>query len=162
MRAMRSRLPALAVAFLPLLLTACPKKEAVAPQNPDGTIVGTAPPPPPECKEQQPNPGDILAKEPGIVTACITNAGKVDANLCGSAKIALQLGRNGKVQNAEVAQSTLPIPVTDCIKARLAAITFACPSTDSAVYSIPVGLPGGGPNGECLGMPGAPGTPVPK
>ena len=152
---------ALAAAFVPLLLTACPKKGAVAPHNPDGTIVGTAPPPPPPCKEAQPSPGDILAKEPGIVTACITNAGKVNTNLCGSAKIALKLGRDGKVQNAEVAQSTLPIPVTDCIKARLAAITFACPSSDSAVYSIPVGLPGGGPNGECPGMPaGAP--PPPK
>jgi hypothetical protein len=111
----------------------------------------------PPCVDAPANPADVIAKEPAILNACLANAGKVDANLCGSAKIAVKLGRNGKVQNAEVAQSTLPIPVTDCVKARLAAMQFACPTDDSAVYTIPVGLPLGGPNGECLGMPGAPG-----
>lgn len=141
---------------------ACAKKQP----DPANATVYTAtepstPPLPPPCQDQPFNPSDVLAKEPGIVSACVANAGKLDTNLCGSAKIAVKIGKNGKVQSSEVAQSSLPIPVTDCIKARLAAQQYACPSDDSAVYTVPVGLPLGGPNGECPGMPAMPtgGTP---
>ena len=105
------------------------------------------------CTNAPPNPAEELARQPQIFQACLQNAGKIDANLCGSAKLAIKLGKDGKVQNAEVAQSSLPIAVTDCLKARLGAMQFACPSDDSAVYAVPVGIAGGGPNGECPGMP---------
>ena len=144
---------------VPLVFVACGGKKGA--QSPNGgnsvvTTVGTLPgAAPSSCKDAPVNPGDAIAKEPGVFNQCITNAGKLDPNVCGSAKIAVKIGKNGRVQDAEVAQSTLPVAVTDCIKARLGELQFACPTDDSAVYTVPVGFPvGGGPHGECPGMPG--------
>jgi hypothetical protein len=78
--------------------------------------------------------------------------GKLDGNLCGSAKIAVEIGKDGRVVRAEVAQSTLPESVTNCIKARLAAVTYACPAEGTATYTVPVGLPISGASGACPGM----------
>ena len=148
---------ALFTGFAAVVSVACAKKQ---PDPAHATVytatAPTTPPPNPPCVDAPTNPGDVLAKEPGIVSACVANAGKFDTNLCGSAKIAVKIGKNGKVQSSEVAQSSLPIPVTDCIKARLASMQYACPTDDSAVYTVPVGLPLGGPNGECPGMPAMP------
>jgi hypothetical protein len=138
------------------LFAACGKKEPQAPPGSGGGTATVATAAPPECKEAPLDPTAVIAKEPALLNACLANAGKVDANLCGSAKIALKVGKNGRVQNAEVAQSTLPVAVTDCVKARLSALQYACPSDDSAVYTVPVGLPIGGPAGECPGMPATP------
>jgi hypothetical protein len=122
-----------------------------------GPVPDPTPASAPPCKDAPVDPGVELARQPQIIQACLANATKVDANVCGSAKIDVRIGKDGKVSQAEVAQSTLPLPVTDCIKARLAAMQFACPGEGSASYTVPIGLPGGGPNGECPGI-GSPAT----
>ena len=140
---------------------ACGAQQRSDPQTvTGGPVPGPSSSVDPACKDAPPNPMVEIARQPAIVQACLANAAKVDANVCGSAKIDVRIGKDGKVSSAEVAQSTLPLPVTDCIKARLAAMQFACPSEGSASYTVPVGMPGGGPNGECPGI-GAPAT-VPK
>jgi hypothetical protein len=150
--------PFLALAFALLSVAACGSKGgAKSPEGTEPTASTTAstPPPPPACADAPANPGEVLAKEPTVFNACLAGA-KPDPKLCGSAKIAVTIGKDGRVSNAQVAQSTLPDGVTDCIKARLAAMQFACPKEGSASYTIPVGFPG---TGGCPGLPGAPAAP---
>jgi hypothetical protein len=154
---MRAAAP-LVFAFSIAALVACGGKQSEPQTVTGGPVPDPAPSANPACKDAPPDPGVELSRQPQIIQACLANAAKVDANLCGSAKIDVRIGKDGKVSQAEVAQSTLPLPVTDCIKARLAAMQFACPSEGSASYTVPVGLPGGGPNGECPGV-GSPATP---
>lgn len=90
------------------------------------------------------------------MSACLAGATKLDANLCGQAKIAFEIGKDGRVTRAEVASSTLPPGITDCIKARLAALQYACPKEGTAAYTLPVGLPTGTATGVCPGLPAAP------
>jgi hypothetical protein len=153
---MLARMRAAAVLLLSVAMVACGGKQS-EPTTVTGGPVPDPAPAPPACKDAPPDPGVELSRQPQIIQACLANAAKVDANLCGSAKIDVRIGKDGKVSQAEVAQSTLPLPVTDCIKARLAAMQFACPGEGSASYTVPVGIPGGGPNGECPGI-GSPAT----
>ena len=144
--------------FASLVLTAACGGKAKEPQAATWSAPsaggGVAPAPSgPPCNNAPPSPVEELARQPQLFRACLQNVGRLDPNLCGSAKLAIKLGKDGKVQNAEVTQSSLPVAVTDCLKARLGAIQFGCPSDDSAVYTVPVGLAGGGPNGECPGIP---------
>lgn len=111
------------------------------------------PPPPPACNEAPANPGEAMAKEPQVLSACMAGATKIDANLCGQAKIAFEIGKDGRVTRAEVASSTLPAGITDCIKARLAALQYACPKEGTAAYTLPIGLPTGSATGVCPGLP---------
>lgn len=158
MRRMRALSVALLVVGSFCCALACGSKQSEPQTVTGGPVPGPSSTVNPACKDAPPDPAVEIARQPQIFQACFANATKVDANLCGSAKIDVRLGKDGKVQNAEVAQSTLPLPVTDCIKARLGAMQFACPAEGSASYSVPVGLPGGGPNGECPGV-GAPAKP---
>ena len=85
------------------------------------------------------NVGDIgLIAHSGLERphACLAQGGKLDGNVCGSAKIAVEIGKDGRVVRAEVAQSTLPESVTNCVKARLAAVTYACPAEGRASPSV--------------------------
>lgn len=134
------------------------------PQTAEGqtSTVATAPPPPPPCTEAPFNPAEVLAKEPGVLNACLASAGKIEPNLCGQAKIAFEIGKDGRITRAEVAQSSLPAGVTECIKARLAAMQFACPKEGTATYTVPIGLPLGSATGACPGMDAPPAaTPPP-
>jgi len=152
-----SRFPSIACPLIALALAAAcgSKNEAKSPEGTEPTATASAtPPPPPACTDAPANPGEVIAKEPGVFNACLAGA-KPDPNLCGNAKIAVTIGKDGRVSNAQVAQSSLPAGVTDCIKARLAAMQFACPKEGSATYTIPVGMPGT-PAGGCPGLPGAP------
>ncbi|MBI2391475.1 MAG: AgmX/PglI C-terminal domain-containing protein [Deltaproteobacteria bacterium] len=108
----------------------------------------------PACSDAPANPGDAIAKEPQVFNACLASAGKMDGgSLCGQAKIAVEIGKDGRVSRAEVASSTLPPAVTDCLKARLSAMQFACPKEGTGTYTVPFGLPIGSPTGACPGMP---------
>lgn len=109
----------------------------------------------PACSDAPANPAEVMAKEPAVFNACFASAGKLDPNLCGQAKIAVEIGKDGRVARAEVASSTLPQGVTDCLKARLSAIQYACPKEGSGTYTVPFGLPIGSPTGACPGLPGA-------
>ncbi len=103
----------------------------------------------PACSDAPANPAEVIAKEPALFNACFAStAGKLDPSLCGQAKIAVEIGKDGRISRAEVASSTLPPAVTDCLKARLASIQYACPKEGSGTYSVPFGLPIG-----CPGMP---------
>jgi hypothetical protein len=137
-----------------LVSLACGPKQQV--YDPSTAASASAPPEAPSsapaCTQGPANPAEVLAKEPAVLQACIASGGKIDANLCGSAKIAVEVGKDGRVVRAEVAQSTLPAGVTDCIKARLAAVTYACPAEGTATYTVPVGLPIGGATGACPGF----------
>ncbi len=134
-----------------------------APQNvePQGSAIATAPPPPPPCTDAPFNPAEALAKEPAVLNACLASAGKFEPSLCGQAKIAFEIGKDGRVTRAEVAQSSLPTGVTECLKARLAAMQFACPKEGTATYTVPVGLPIGTPTGACPGLEPPPVSPPP-
>ncbi len=122
-------------------------------EQPAVATASAAPPPPPACNEAPANPAEAMAKEPQVLSACMAGAGKIDANLCGQAKIAFEIGKDGRVTRAEVASSTLPVGVTDCIKARLAALQYACPKEGTAAYTLPIGLPTGAATGVCPGLP---------
>lgn len=131
---------------LGLSLACGSKGDAKSPSEPTATTTGTILPPTPPCNDAPANPGEVVAKEPGVFNACLSGAAKPDPKLCGNAKISVTIGKDGKVSNAQVAESTLPEGVTDCIKARLGAMQFACPKEGSANYTVPVGVP-------CPGMP---------
>jgi hypothetical protein len=142
-----------------ILAVACGPKQQV--YDPSTAASASAPPAPSAtvaCTEGPANPAEVLAKEPAVLQACMASA-KIDANLCGSAKIAVEVGKDGRVVRAEVAQSTLPAGVTECIKARLAAVTYACPAEGTATYTVPVGLPIGGQTGACPGFAPPPAAP---
>jgi len=113
----------------------------------------------PACSDAPANPAEVIAKEPALFNACFASAGKLDPNLCGQAKIAVEIGKDGRVSRAEVASSTLPPGVTDCLKARLGAIQYACPKEGSGTYTVPFGLPIGSPTGACPGLPAPTGSP---
>ncbi|MGZ3419817.1 MAG: hypothetical protein ACXWUG_31470 [Polyangiales bacterium] len=155
---MRAWLLSLGVGMTFAVASACGPKQQV--YDPSAAASSSVPPAPsesaPACTQGPANPAEVLAKEPAVLQACIASSGKIDANLCGSAKIAVEVGKDGRVVRAEVAQSTLPVGVTDCIKARLAAVTYACPAEGTATYTVPVGLPIGGPTGACPGLPAPP------
>src|SRR5688572_27567988 len=80
--------------------------------------VASAAPAPPPCKDAPMNPMEAMAKEPNVYSACLGGLGKMTGNFCGQAKIAVEIGKDGRVVRSEVASSTLPPGVTDCIKAR--------------------------------------------
>jgi len=149
------------VAGFALSLGACkneppPKSADPMGSNTSAASVGTTMTP---CTDAPLNPADAMAKEPGVINACLTSAAKGGvAAPCGNAKIALEVGKDGKVIRADVADSSLPPAVTDCIKARLAAMQYACPKEGSATYTVPIGLPLGGAGGACPGLPGVPGV----
>lgn len=108
----------------------------------------------PACSDAPANPAEVMAKEPAVLSTCLASAGKVDTNLCGKAQIAVEVNKDGRVVRAEVASSTLPTAVTDCMKARLSSIQYACPKEGSATYTVPVGIPiGNDPTGACPGLP---------
>jgi hypothetical protein len=140
---------ALAIAFTSVV--ACGGSNKPVEQPPVATAPTAAPPP--ACNEAPANPTEAMAKEPQVLSACLAGAAKLDANLCGQAKIAFEIGKDGRVTRAEVASSTLPVGVTDCIKARLAALQYACPKEGTAAYTLPVGLPTGSATGACPGLP---------
>lgn len=144
------------------LAAACGGKgEAKSPATDPTASASTIAAPPPACADAPANPGEVIAKEPNVFSACLAGAAKPGPNPCGSAKIAVTIGKDGRVSDAQVAQSTLPEGATDCIKARLAAMQFACPKEGSATYTIPVGFPGATPSGGCPGLPGAPASGTP-
>src|SRR3954465_7245404 len=101
----------IAVSATFVLAVACGPKQQV--YDPSTAASASAPPAPSAavaCTEGPANPAEVLAKEPAVLQACMTSA-KIDANLCGSAKIAVEVGKDGRVVRAEVAQSTLPAGV---------------------------------------------------
>ncbi len=138
---------------MPFMMVACgssnPPPVTAEPAGSTSVASGGTGPTHPPCSDAPVNPADVIAKEPAILNACLASAGKGAPNPCGSAKIAIEVGKDGRVTRAEVAQSTLSEGATDCIKARLAAMQFACPKEGSGTYTIPVGMPVGG----CPGMP---------
>ncbi|GAC1528165.1 MAG: hypothetical protein NVS3B10_25540 [Polyangiales bacterium] len=73
--------------------------------------------------------GGAKGREPGVAGACLEVRASTDVDL--------RAGEGDAPGEGEV----------------LGAMQFACPSDDSAVYAVPVGSAGGGPNGECPGMP---------
>lgn len=158
------RTPLSSIAVLPVtlalgLFVACggasQEPKAAAP----GPFTSVAAPPPsantPACSDGPANPAEEIAKEPALFNACFA-AAKLDPNLCGQAKIAVEIGKDGRVTRAEVASSTLPQGVTDCLKARLSAARYACPKEGTGTYTVPFGLPIGSPTGACPGLPAAP------
>jgi hypothetical protein len=151
---------AAALVSLPVVISVACGGSTPPPANPDpaaSTSVATTAPTHPPCSDAPFNPGDVMTKEPAVLNACFASAGKITPNFCGSAKIAVEIGKDGRVTRAEVADSTLPEGVTECMKARLANMQFACPKEGSGTYTIPVGMPVGG----CPGMPGAAPAPAP-
>lgn len=113
------------------------------------SVAASAPP----CSDAPANPAEAMAKEPNVFSACLAGASKMTGNFCGHAKIAVEVGKDGRVTRSEVASSTLPAGVTDCIKARLEAVQYACPKEGTATYTVPLGIPIGSPVGECPGLP---------
>jgi hypothetical protein len=146
---------------LPLFVGAACTKNEPLPKSADpmgsgasAASVGTTMTP---CTDAPLNPAEAMAKEPGVMNACLASAAKGGvAAPCGNAKIAVEIGKDGKVIRADVADSTLPPGVTDCLKARLAAMQYACPKEGSATYTVPIGLPTGGVGGGCPGLPSVP------
>lgn len=126
------------------------------PETQTGTFTSVAAPSAsaPPCSDAPANPAAAMAKEPGVFNACLGGLSKMTGNLCGHAKIAVEIGKDGRVTRAEVADSSLPPGVTDCIKARLEAQQYACPKEGTATYTVPLGIPmGNSPTGECPGLP---------
>jgi hypothetical protein len=137
-----------------LSVLACGGSNPPAETAPAVASAAPAPPPPPPCKDGPVNPGEAMAKEPNVFAACLGGASKLTGNFCGQAKIAVEIGKDGRITRSEVASSTLPPGVTDCIKARLEAVQYACPKEGTATYTVPLGIPVGHPTGECPGLPG--------
>lgn len=137
------------------LAVACGGSSKPAAEPAPVTSASVAPTAPtPACSDAPANPADAIAKEPQVFNACLASAGKLEGgSLCGQAKIAVEIGKDGRVSRAEVASSTLPPAVTDCLKARLSAMQFACPKEGTGTYTIPFGLPIGSPTGACPGVP---------
>ena len=150
-----------AISILPLLFAvpligiACGSSNKPAETVPP-VASASAPAAPPACNDAPANPAAAMAKEPSVFGACLGGVGKLTGNFCGQAKIAVEIGKDGRITRSEVASSTLPPGVTDCIKARLEAIQYACPKEGTATYTVPLGIPIGHPTGECPGLPGAP------
>ena len=142
-----------------LLPIACGNKGDAKSPEASPTVTGTMISPSAPCNDAPQSPGDVMAKEPTVFQTCLAGA-KPDPNLCGSAKIAVTIGKDGKVSSAQVAQSTLPAGVTECIKARLSSMQFACPKEGSASYTLPVGFGSPTGTGGCPGIPGS-GSPTP-
>jgi hypothetical protein len=114
------------------------------------SAVATAPP----CSDAPANPLEAMAKEPKVFQQCLGGINNMTGSFCGHAKIAVEVGKDGRVTRSEVASSTLPPGVTDCIKARLEAQQYACPKEGTATYTVPLGIPiGNSPTGECPGLP---------
>lgn len=114
----------------------------------------SAAPTAPPCSDAPANPMDAMAKEPQVFNACLGGLSKMTGAICGHAKIAVEIGKDGRVTRSEVASSTLPPGVTDCIRARLDAQQYACPKEGTATYTVPLGIPiGSSPTGECPGLP---------
>ncbi len=141
---------------LTLSLLACGGSNKPVETAPPVASAAPAPPPPPPCKDGPLNPAEAMAKEPNVFSACLGGVGKLTGNFCGQAKIAVEIGKDGRITRSEVASSTLPPGVTDCIKARLEAVQYACPKEGTATYTVPLGIPIGHPTGECPGLPGMP------
>jgi hypothetical protein len=140
---------AISITTVIALLHGCGGSSKPAETAPVATAAALPPSPPP-CTDAPVNPGDAIAKEPAVLNECLAGVAKIEPNLCGQAKIAFEIGRDGKVTRAEVASSSLPTGMTDyCIRARLSALQYACPRDGSATYTIPLGLPI--PPGACPG-----------
>src|SRR5262245_29998061 len=71
-----------------------------------GTLAPSAPPPP--CSDAPMKPGEVIAKEPTVFNTCLASAGAAPQALCGNAKIAVEVGKDGRISRAEVTQSSLP------------------------------------------------------
>lgn len=144
----------LSLAFALGVATACGGGNKPANEPAPVASASAAPAPTtPACSDAPVNPAEVIAKEPAVFSACFAPGGKLDPNLCGQAKIAVEIGKDGRVSRAEVASSSLPQAVTDCLKARLSAIQYACPKEGSGTYTVPFGLPIGSPTGACPGLP---------
>jgi hypothetical protein len=71
---------------------------------------------------------------------CYVRALKDDPNLRGKVTVIATVGANGEVTKTNVAKTSLPKSLTDCITARVGAAQFAPPDKAPAKVTIPIQL----------------------